>query len=1195
MTYTGSSGLGRPVAGLQPETLRLKYPAQTTREMIFIDGQKQAGSALFINGVLTDYYTDYEVFRVPVSLSLGVNSIELKTINVLGIESATQTISITRIDWTADTRRIDWNLTIDGTDYSDYFTGFDVEGTSPYLARRYSFNLIGNLRKDLHPAIQRGKAVEFDCIINGFTVSYSGTISDISIDSGENGSFNTTIDAFNEGITAVDETLASERVRGYSNGKVLIELARALGFADDKILVPRGNVYTGPKSLAGSNYQTLINNICFAEMWNLDIDDGWFVISDKVFTNFASFTVTDNQLFQNSYKDSGGEYFNRLKGQKIVIEEELLAADLELLNIPEQSGEGMKLFTSQLFNEEADSYSPDDTMYIMIYSEQIDWSNLSRADLFFKFARVPGRDIDFEKTFSLITLPDRNIGVAIIPLDIYSLFANSEIFIKPIVFDNTGLSYYPDTYTRIALDDDLITEAKDYVTKFGFKFGPRQIVGSVSRSFRATPEEFPTRGYNNVQWSNVQQNGDQYLITWIEKIPFNTTDIPLASIVTDLDFATGKISDPAHLVNCEILTDGNVTVNYGKWWFAVDYHDPATPMKRIDGVYVKFKASVKEGQRVYYAFNIAGQTMTIPDNYIDPAEINFTYQTPGLIAGIETLVDGGIIQSAYFSTPKQVERAITVYGSAGANPPPSISASIPGLPELRSGELIRINSALDESDNYIYAYGVKFSLSIGDDGIPQTGTALSGYWLDDVDIPRTRGIDATETVWAVKAVGISPVDLAEAIALKPDTDSLVEGTILARRYRGSYSVEILGQKYTGVPSLLDDLESDDKVLVGELSRGAGFIILQKIEGTIPDYDDTVDDTTDSSGNAVESVRISSIFPKENSTIVPKTTEGMLRFWVSFNKNISKLVGKVGVYRGLTGQSIGNASVARAARTSDQFYLTLPSGVAARIFGGETIYLGFESSVTAFDGTTLAETTFLEYAVDDDYNPRKISSIVSYLGEGEQALIEDAVNNSDDPLESDDRYVRVNEIDGDSVNLSLLDENGNELNTADLTAGGAATSLENGQMEVSVSDVINGRAVVETDLIRNPDVVVLGAVPSELVPQTYDIPPYHVKCTALSESEQTATLEIYQLADMALLKTMNLDAGDLTRYARLEVGLQKVDDAKAYLVLRITDKATTFTATSIQASINEIVIEFNDEVDPVTAGEISRYVLEKSTG
>ena len=1184
MTYTGNSGIGTGACGWIPVIPQiLRYPGTTTREMVYLDGKTMPGDKLYVNDVLQEWYRDPEVFRVPVALTMGVNTIKLQVESILGFFSAAANLTITRVQWTEDVQKIDMSLDVGGKDMSGYVVTANAEESTPYLANRITFTLKGNFRPELHPEIDIKKEVIFTYTLNGVPMFFQGEVGNVRVYSSLDGNITTYLDCFSKGLAAVDQKLDAVWIRGFTNGKVLKEFAKTLGYAEDKILIPQGDAYVGPRSLHDKTYQEVINHLIFIQVWSIDINHEWFVVYDNADTGYKSFTLTDGKLFVSEYGKNSGNYFNVLRGQKIFMEENVTDTELALLNIPAETGEGYAFYSNLLLNKPVAEYHPESTVYIKVFSDRVNWTNLSVAKVYFYFCRLPGMAMDFNKAFPLIVVADRNFGMVAIPLDIYSLFKDSEVWIKPDVVDQDSVRYTLDEYVRVPISEDIELELRNFVTKYRLSLEPREMVGEVDTSFEVARETLPVAGLNNVQWTNYNTFGSVWELEWIVKIPFDPEDIPLATIDTDLDVASASTADPSYVHNCEIYTETNVTVNYQQWWFAVDYNNPAKPLRRCNGVYVKIRASVTPGDTIAFKFKVFGQRILLLDRYEDIENLFYKYEHPDVISGTIPAVDGGVIRTPYFSNITQIKRAVQTYAAAGVDPPANLSGDVPANFEIIKGDILKLETVQDELDYFMHIMSVAHKISLSQGSI-SARTSLKGYVVKTTDIPARWGVGALETVRVLKIIGIQPENWIDSLYGADYPNVLKEGIIKARRYRGGYRVEIDGVEYTGVPSLYPNLQVGDVVICGELMRKSEWVILNKKTGVPPDYDPTKspeDATGDDYSPEDQYLRIIDMRPEDGSTVVPWDADlgGMIRWTFTFNKPVKRFIKNPEIRRKINGAKIATVYPSKVGVFTGQevglrWTMKLAYRYRLKFHGSEPFLLYFDTRVEAVDGSFLPEPAVFEYNVHRNYNPkyRGDPEILYFLPDEEKEV-------------DTDLNLKLYNFTDNSVNYTFGD------NTGTMDVGDTITH-EDTQATLLRSPTETGYAPIYIDKASGLIVVCV------LKDGSFDYETYRITVTDIDFVNSRASVQISNVSSGTVYTTQILDEGELRVYNNLEYGLTRVEQStqtgnRACIQVRLFKDDDELNVSGITPGMNEIVIEFNQDIDVNTAIASGAFTLTKA--
>lgn len=645
-------------------------------------------------------------------------------------------------------------------------------------------------------------------------------------------------------------------IRGESNGAVMERLAIAAGYEKANLFIPEGSRYVGPRTVEDLKvYDAIIKELVFIESWSYPIqwDDNTLVVLPPEVNRFVSWTFRDSQIISLSRSFDGAFIFNRARLVYEDIEDDLNINYLVEDKAPDKSGvvdPEFKFYQSDLYDREALDISPDSVLFFaaagstaqktgVIGSTELDWSDIRTARVILKFNNTSDQARNntggslLKYTVDLDVLPEKKVAVGYFDLRPNHLPSFVPVFYQWMIVDGSG-NWIGNTpgFSRLSLKGETAANFEQLITKFGVQMTEVEVLASFSGSWTITaPEDGPTAGEGGVFFARYDQTNDQVRYEYFIEVDVN--DAVWQTMYFDLDrgqtvgLAVGSNpADPAHLLNAEVVTDGNQLFNGNRWVAGIKPHAPNRPVRRADKILLKFVSDVRIGDTISIGFNVYGRRFLGAASGIeDPRNINVEYTNTDsvdarIVAGhTPALIDAGAILSGYVSSVDQATRKIRRVVIAASDPIVEEELEVQGYAEMREGQLIRVFSER-AGQAYNSYYFVKEVNPAG------TANQIKAVRARKVIVDPSTGY--TEPYAPDLSFGLS--DLIANLGKEPIGFQL--GTVQAQKYRGMYRVKLdSGEEIRHVLSRVTPVHADDKVAVVQTPSGS-WVIIQVIQPSL---------------------------------------------------------------------------------------------------------------------------------------------------------------------------------------------------------------------------------------------------------------------------------------------------------------------------------------------------------------------------
>lgn len=813
MTTLALSGPSRPASYLPAVApVIATYPATTAAEVALVCGTYAAGATLeaFDGGAWVALEADCmmreNAFVFPAILKTGANVIQIRAKDRFGAYSSTATCTITRVA-RALHRTTRTTVAVNGVDATSYAHDVAVETSQSDGVVRLAASIAGwpsRITTDdtLAVTIHDGAAsvTKAARVLTATRTFDGGTRTQKIVAQGA--------------ADALPRLTMTTSFSAATNGGVLAEILTAAGYTT--LYLPRGNAYTGPRSVEKAKvYESIVLPMLFAEDWSLwPVSSTEMIVLPSFFSRFVWFTYTDTQVVALSEVEDRSALMNKARAVYQSAEPDL-NINYELgEQLPDKSSEtteGFAWFNDDDYARVVTEYAADSVIFFAAWGGAIDWSRAGRAVLKVKFSNTPNEigGTKFSYNVDLEVFAAKHIAVGYFDLRRYHLPAGTVLYYAFNVQDSAG-AYIGNgnEWRTIRLTGTESGNFRALLTQFGVQLSAPEKVGSYNASWTITTSDAgPKATENGITYARYDQVGTQVVYTFYVEVALD--DVALHTLDFDLDQALEHAAGDAHLLNCEIITDENSEFNGNPWIYGVISHKPNAPIRRVDKVIFKFRATVTIGQRISIAFNIWGRKFVNTGSYEDYESINVEH-TNAASAAAHGTIDGGALISAFWSSKTQALRRLRKFVDARAVPMKREELRLPGSSEIRAGQLIRV-----------------FSIA--------NGAAYNHYYriveaAPDKDLTRVvalRGISvAVDDAIVEPAIPDAATDLSDTIkALAPPLKTLQFGTVAANKYRGMFRVDLdSGQSIQNVVARIARVKSGDKVAVIQSGDGTWMIV-----------------------------------------------------------------------------------------------------------------------------------------------------------------------------------------------------------------------------------------------------------------------------------------------------------------------------------------------------------------------------------
>jgi len=322
-------------------------------------------------------------------------------------------------------------------------------------------------------------------------------------------------------------------------------------------------------------------------------------------------------------------------------------------------------------------------------------------------------------------------------------------------------------------------------------------------------------------------------------------------------------------------------------------------------------------------------------------------------------------------------------------------------------------------------------------------------------------------------------------------------------------------------------------------------------------------------------------PEDGSTVVPWDADlgGMIRWTFTFNKPVKRFIKNPEIRRKINGAKIATVYPSKVGAFTGQevglrWTMKLAYRYRLKFHGSEPFLLYFDTRVEAVDGSFLPEPAVFEYNVHRNYNPkyRGDPEILYFLPDEEKEV-------------DTDLNLKLYNFTDNSVNYTFGD------NTGTMDVGDTITH-EDTQATLLRSPTETGYAPIYIDKASGLIVVCV------LKDGSFDYETYRITVTDIDFVNSRASVQISNVSSGTVYTTQILDEGELRVYNNLEYGLVRVEQStqtgnRACIQVRLFKDDDELNVSGITPGMNEIVIEFNQDIDVNTAIASGAFTLTKA--
>jgi len=844
---TGRSGFSQPADFEKPNPPELITATGqvTAREILFVLAKGNITQRFAVDDVVIDTpsYLKDGVFVAPVILETGLNSVELTSISVRGGESEPRIFTATRKDRTLD-RDVLQTFIIDGIDLTDYVDSPKLSKDRDSGITEITANLTGKFFPENSSWLRYNSQVEYTYSDGLVEKSAKARIDWFKDKIGEKGERNVEIKATSQVKRLLEFTL-TKSLTGKFNGDILQEICSQAGFKN--VYTPKGNKYTGPRSVNDRKSIEIIKNIRFVDqLMMFEIDNETIMFLPDYFANFEVFTFQDDEI-QIMERELDGSFILNKGRIKYIPPDEDINQNYNLeANVPDKSQddttpEGNSFYLTDGFDTVVTAYDPDSVIFFGAWSDKIDFNNIKQAVVKLQFNESVIGVSTFNKQIDLQPYPDRKIAVGYFDLRLYHLAPEVPIYWDFFLEDYSGNTFGSKSLSEngkpewkiLKLNASQTGSLSSIVTAFDVQMTDDKLLKTIDLSWEINNHNnLPNSSETVIVYSNYEAfkrlDVDGWKFEFLLEIPFN--DSVLKSLHFDLEQAKISYIEPVVLRNCSIHTENNPEIGGHKYFFAVRVHEPNAPVKRVDKAYIKFTGEVLQGETIAVKFNVWGRDFLSSADYEDYTKIDFEYQNDesiNLIKEISEEVviddgirDGGAILSSYLSSFKQSEnllkkvidaRSGILNGNIAGIEIHTIS--VPPLIELTENQLIKVVSV---------EAGIAYYYWIVEKTLEDYYSTIKAMKITEVEINRIN-TDAKTKRKAVPDIDISLAAILDDLI--PERLGILRGTVSHQKYRGVYTVRLdTGEEITKVNTRLEDVKSGDTVLVAQTKEGNYIIV-----------------------------------------------------------------------------------------------------------------------------------------------------------------------------------------------------------------------------------------------------------------------------------------------------------------------------------------------------------------------------------
>ena len=845
---------GAPLAALAPRAPEILpgIPARTYRDTVILEGRREPGTSVQIDGVLLQEhaYIDAERWVAGVALAPGVNTIAVKSATPFGDTSGEIVINVERIARTlAYATR--YRVTRNGVEIAGKVSGLAIETSPLFIASKVTFTVAERA------LLAEGDTVAvytIDAAVGEILV-FTGEVYAIR-ETGRYGEITFDVEVLDPGAKIIDFVFTG-RLWGESNGAAVAFLLRRAGVPADRISVPDGHRYTGPRNIADKSIWEVIRSIQSVEGWTFRVSPtGVFTFLPDIRLYFPEWKLDDDDVLDYSEEVDPLDYFNSLRVAYLEADEnidgtEALSED-QVPDMSEEETDGFGFFDGLDFRVRVEALNVKSDVYFMIWSPRIAWGNLSRANLYLKYADSAAKVSRFNQSVALRAFPEKNCAIGTFEISKYKLGTTAPFSFSFAVQDFRG-EYYAAESRAIALVDEAAAE-QSIITNYGIQLSPVQTVASVDISWNVEsknnlPREGDvdaagggageviaakvianrqTSGRRTGATTDVEEWGGQFLLE------VEIDDVVSSSITTTLPLAGKPFeTSPAILQRCGIVAPRSDVYGLRAHVYGVRYHKPKSPLRRIDRVYFLFQYDgIRVGSVIRVKFDVLGRRLTSTGDFVDPSTINIVLEDVEEMQAKGSTF-GGTLASGYLSTRAQaINWGAKILRNHSRAPVRRFTATLPFWAELGPFSAFEWASVARNIPPGLFFVS---EIRIAED---MRTVAVSGFRFE-------RVVEYFEQFTGARVATVARPDLRNDLLEVFDPAArargLLRGRVKGRKYAGMYHVEIENPQaiLDHVKSNFDDLVDGERVLVADYP-GGGYVIVARLDGDLLDLGEMVD-------------------------------------------------------------------------------------------------------------------------------------------------------------------------------------------------------------------------------------------------------------------------------------------------------------------------------------------------------------------
>lgn len=845
---------GLPFAAINPRAPEILpgVPARTYRDSIILEGRREPGSIVQIDGVgIPEHsYIDAERWVAGVALSVGINTIAVASSTPFGDTSGEILVTVERVA-RALAYATRYRVTRNGDEIGGKISGVAIETSPLFIASKVSFTVAERalLAEGDSVALYTSDAALGEILVfegEVYAIRETGRFGDIAFG----------VEVLDRGARVIDFVFTG-RLWGESNGAAIAFLLRRAGVAPDRISVPDGHRYTGPRNIADKSIWEVIRSIQSVEGWTFRVSpSGVFTFLPDIRLYFPEWKLSDDDVLDYSEEVDPLDYFNSLRVAYLEADENLDGTEaLSEDQVPDMSAEevdGFGFYDGLDFRVRVDTLNVKSDIYFMLWSPRIAWENISRANLYLKFADSAAKVSRFTQSVALRAFPEKNCAIGTFELSKYKLTTTAPFSFSFAVQDFRG-EYYAAESQSIALVDEAAAE-QSIITNYGIQLSPVQTVASVDLSWEIEAENTlpregdidsveggageviaakvlrnrKTNGRRSDAGTDVEEWGGQFLLE------VAIDDVVSSSITTTLPLAGKPIeTSPAILQRCGIVAPRSDVYGLKAHVYGVRYHKPKSPLRRIDRVYFLFQYDgVRVGSVIRVKFDVLGRRLTSTGDFVDPSTINVVLEDVEEMQAKGSTF-GGTLASGYLSTRAQaINWGAKILRNHSRAPVRRFTATLPFWAELGPFSAFEWASVARAIPPALFFVS---EIRIAED---MRTVAVSGFRFE-------RVVEFFEQFTGARVAAVARPDLRndllEVFEPSARASGLLRGRVKGRKYAGMYHVEIENPQaiLDHVKSNFDDLVDGERVLVADYP-GGGYVIVARLDGDLLDLGEMVD-------------------------------------------------------------------------------------------------------------------------------------------------------------------------------------------------------------------------------------------------------------------------------------------------------------------------------------------------------------------